>query len=104
MLEINKNRTLLHKKGAALGEENHAGSKSNNKDRRSNSSPNTLVVENQQDPNLTSIVQSSDANTNHRDLHSANLIRGIRGSDEASNSNNASSTMHELHSKIKILA
>jgi hypothetical protein len=33
-----------------------------------------------------------------------NLVRGLKGSDYGSNSNNASSTLQELQSKIKVLA
>jgi hypothetical protein len=66
-----------------MGEEPVPVAKSNNKDRRSNSSPNTLVAEMPAENGLTSIIQSSsDVNTtNQRDLHSANLVRGLRGSD-----------------------
>ena len=57
---------------------------------------------------LNSIIQSnSEMNTSNyqRDqLHSANLVRGLIGSEQGSNSNNASSTLQELQSKIKILA
>ena len=65
------------------GEQNVPVPRSNNKDRRSNSSPNTLLAENPAENGLTSIVQSSsDVNaTNQRDLHSANLVRAIKGSD-----------------------
>lgn len=89
-----------------MGDEPQPVPRSNNKDRRSNSSPNTLVADKPTDNALISIIQStSDVNTaNQRDLHSANLVRGLRGSDQGSNSNNASSTLQELQSKIKILA
>ena len=77
-----------------MGEDHHPVPKSNNKDRRSNSSPNTLVADAPAENVMNSIIQStSDAN---RDLHSVNLVRGLRGSDQGSNSNNASSTMQEL--------
>jgi hypothetical protein len=78
-----------------MGEDAAPLPKSSNKDRRSNSSPNTLVADMPAENGLTSIIQSnSEANTtNQRDLQSANLVRGLRASDQGSNSNNASSTL-----------
>jgi hypothetical protein len=92
-----KNRTL-HQKASVLGEEdNNPAPKSNNKDRRSNSSPNTLVAGMPAENAGNSIIQSNsemDTSNHLRDhLHSANLVRGLRGSDQGSNSNNASSTL-----------
>lgn len=93
-----KNRTLHHQKASVLGgEANHPVPKTSNKDRRSNSSPNTLVADMPAENALNSIIQSnSEMNTSNyqRDqLHSANLVRGLIGSEQGSNSNNASSTL-----------
>jgi hypothetical protein len=63
---MQKNRTLHHQKAAAMSEDNHPIPKSSNKDRRSNSSPNTLVADLPVDNGMTSIIQStSDVNTNN---------------------------------------
>ena len=94
-----KNRTLHHHQKASVlgGEANHPVPKTSNKDRRSNSSPNTLVADMPAENALNSIIQSnSEMNTSNyqRDqLHSANLVRGLIGSEQGSNSNNASSTL-----------
>jgi hypothetical protein len=58
--EQHKNRTLYHQKVSALGEEdNHPAPKTNNKDRRSNSSPNTLVAGMPGENVGNSIIQSN---------------------------------------------
>ena len=75
-----KNRTQHPKKAEVMSNQNHVVSKSNNKERRSNSSPNTLVVGGQHDNTMISITQS-----NH-----TNLVN-LRASDQGSN--NASSTI-----------
>lgn len=81
-------------------------SHSTSKDRRSNSSPNTLIANVMpSDQNLISIVPS-DIKTAKDHQQTALVTSGNQPSftGQASNSNNASASMHELQHKIKILA